>query len=534
MRWEIGVKAIRLESFRALVDTGFVSLRPLTVLVGKNSSGKSSFLRFLPLLRQSVEARTTGPIQWYGDYVDFGGFDETLSSSSDDKAIRFGFRLTLDPHSLRRRLGSAYLYGPKRRKTDTLRPVSCELTLTIVPDPKDNSVTRFRSIALEAGGHSINIDMEGPGRLGRVLINGGTPLADVHDELIARSGRLLPLIHRQGRAARAAEADFRYRGPIYPRLLAYPELKEALRPLFHGNTSERKISEAALVIPFGTAEEILLHMRRHEDRGVRWRESVRELSLSSLRFRHIQDLVVANWLGGLVQALDSDLWAFAAGVRYIKPVRATAERYYRQQDLAVDEIDPEGRNLAVFLRSLTETERRDFERWTFKELGWTIVTRLAGGHISLRIRKGTARSYNLTDVGFGFSQVLPVLAQLWFMQRNPLRHRRRLGNQLTFAIEQPELHLHPALQARLADVLARAIASAHRKRVGLTVVVETHSEAIVNRIGHQIASGHIGAKQAAVVLFDASGDAGGTDVQIATFDDRGFLANWPFGFFEPD
>ena len=528
------MKAIRLESFRALVDTGFVSLRPLTVLVGKNSSGKSSFLRFLPLLRQSVEARTTGPIQWYGDYVDFGGFDETLSSSSDDKAIRFGFRLTLDPHSLRRPFGSAYLYRPRKRKTDTLRPVSCELTLTIIPDPKDNSVTRFRSIALDAAGHSIHLDMEGPGRLGRILINGATPLADVHDELIARPGRLLPLIRRQGRVARAAaEADFRYRGPTYPRFLAYPELKEALRPLLHGNTSERKIAEAAQVIPFGTAKEILLHMRHHVDLGVRWQESVRQLSLSSLRFSHIKDLVVANWLGGLIQALDSELWTFAAGVRYIKPVRATAERYYRQQDLAVDEIDPEGRNLAVFLRSLTEAERRDFERWTSKELGWRIVTRLAGGHISLRIRKGSARSYNLTDVGFGFSQVLPVLAQLWSMQRNP-RNRRRLGNQLTFAIEQPELHLHPALQARLADVLTRAIASAHRERVDLTVVVETHSEAIVNRIGHQIASGDIGAKQAAIVLFDAGVDASGTDVRMATFDDRGFLANWPFGFFEPD
>ena len=63
------MNAIRLERFRSLADTGFVKLRPLTVLVGRNSSGKSSFLRFLPLLRQSVEARTSGPIQWYGNYV---------------------------------------------------------------------------------------------------------------------------------------------------------------------------------------------------------------------------------------------------------------------------------------------------------------------------------------------------------------------------------------------------------------------------------------------------------------------------------
>ena len=87
--------AIRLQSFRSLGDTDFVEFRPLTILVGRNSSGKSSFLRFLPLLRQSLETRTTGPIQWYGDYVDFGGFEETHSTFSADDEMRFGFRTTL-------------------------------------------------------------------------------------------------------------------------------------------------------------------------------------------------------------------------------------------------------------------------------------------------------------------------------------------------------------------------------------------------------------------------------------------------------
>ena len=529
------MKAIRLESFRSLIDTRFVKLRPLTILVGKNSSGKSSFLRFLPLLRQSMEARTTGPIQWYGNYVDFGGFEETLSSFSDEKEIRFGFQLTLDPNRILRGGLSYPLYRYRRRKrqSESPTPISCELTLTIVPDPKDNSVTRFRSITLEAAGHSIHLGLEGTAGLGDVRINGRQPLANVRDKWFLRRGQLLPLMHRHSRSAKTDELEFHYRARSL-RFLAYPELKEVLRTLFHGNTSERKISEAAQVVPFGTAEEILSHLQRHDERGVRWQESVRQLNLSSERFQDIRDLVIANWLGAIVQNLDSELWEFAAGVRYIKPVRATAERYYRQQDLAVDEVDPEGRNLAVFLRSLTERQRQDFERWTSEELGWKIVTRLAGGHISLRIQEGDSGSYNLTDVGFGFSQVLPILAQLWSMQSNTRLRRHRPENQLTFAIEQPELHLHPALQARLADVLARAIASAHRKNVGLTVVVETHSEAIVNRIGHQIASGRIEPEQAAVVLFDPATGSTGSTVRIATFNAQGRLENWPFGFFEPD
>ena len=57
------LKSIRLRNLRSFPnddDAPYVDLKPLTVLIGKNSSGKSSFLRSLPLLRQSVEANTTG------------------------------------------------------------------------------------------------------------------------------------------------------------------------------------------------------------------------------------------------------------------------------------------------------------------------------------------------------------------------------------------------------------------------------------------------------------------------------------------
>lgn len=527
------MKAIRLESFRSLTDTGFVTFRPLTVLVGRNSSGKSSFLRFLPLLRQSVEARTTGPIQWYGDYVDFGGFDETVSNYSDEKEIRFGFQLSLDPSVISRLgTGSIYAYRTRRRQPESAS-VPCSLTLAIVPDPKDNSVTRFRSITLELAGHSIRVSMRGPAGLNHIVVNDQEPLASVQGELTVRRGRLLPLIHRRGAAAKAAQAEMGYGSPIQPRILAYGELKDALRPLFLDDASEQQIAEATQGLSFGDSDHVLARLKAQTKQGMN-PKAVGRLSLTSKAFTQIRDLVVANYLGGILQVLDRELWAFATGVRYIKPVRATAERYYRQQDLAVDEVDPEGRNLAVFLRSLTKQEQRDFERWTEEELDWKIVTRLRGGHISLRIQQGDSEEHNLTDVGFGFSQVLPVIAQLWSMQRKLVRHRYALKNQLTFAIEQPELHLHPALQARLADVLARAIASANRKGIGLTVVVETHSEAIVNRIGHQIASGSIGSSDAAVVLFNPGPMGGGSDVQIASFRPEGTLQHWPFGFFEPE
>jgi len=85
------MKSIRIQNLRSLEDTTTIELKPITVLVGENSSGKSTFLRSLPLLRQSFEVKTTGPLLWYGKYVDFGSFNEAVSAFSSEKSIYFEF-----------------------------------------------------------------------------------------------------------------------------------------------------------------------------------------------------------------------------------------------------------------------------------------------------------------------------------------------------------------------------------------------------------------------------------------------------------
>lgn len=528
--------AIRLQSFRSLLDTGFVELRPLTILVGKNSSGKSSFLRFLPLLRQSVEARTTGPLQWYGEFVDFGGFEETHSTFSDDDEIRLGFRMTLGADDDRlgrfwyRRL-EAFL-GRSR----SMGAIPCTVTLAIVPEPKDAAIARSRSVEIEAAGHSVCIEFDHPDKLSAVSVNGSESLEQVKERLWFMQGRLLPRIWSHSpRASGESPIPGWPRGPG-PDPLAAAELMDVLRPLCHGNTLKERVAEAAMAIPFGTAEEMLDSLRGHRAPDRQWRESVERLDLGDPTFLKIRDLAVANRLGALLDLLDRRLAGLGRGVRYSGPVRATAQRYYRRQDLAVDEVDPEGGNLAVFLRSLSKTGQDDFKAWTKDQMDWQITTPLRGGHISLEIEDESGASHNLADVGFGYSQMLPVLAQLWSI-RPPSSRRRRfppglLTSDPTLAIEQPELHLHPALQARLADTMSRVVSSARREGIGLTLVVETHSEAIVNRIGRRIADGKLDSDLASVLLFEPSRNGKGFSVRPAAFDSDGYLQNWPFGFFE--
>ena len=112
------------------------------------------------------------------------------------------------------------------------------------------------------------------------------------------------------------------------------------------------------------------------------------------------------------------------------------------------------------------------------------------GQIALHLsEEGGQQEYNLADMGFGFSQILPIVAQLWILVRKgSARRQPDLPKILT--IEQPELHLHPNHQSKVADMFVAAIELAQKANIDLRLVVETHSETIINRMTFPRLSGH--------------------------------------------
>jgi predicted ATPase len=87
------MNSIRIKNLRCLADTGDIPIKPLTILVGANSTGKSTFLRVFPLLRQSVETKTSSPILWYAGksgYVDFGTINGAIRAS--EESVSFGYK----------------------------------------------------------------------------------------------------------------------------------------------------------------------------------------------------------------------------------------------------------------------------------------------------------------------------------------------------------------------------------------------------------------------------------------------------------
>lgn len=119
----------------------------------------------------------------------------------------------------------------------------------------------------------------------------------------------------------------------------------------------------------------------------------------------------------------------------------------------------------------------------------------------------------ITDVGFGVSQILPVLVLCYYVPEGSI-----------ILLEQPEIHLHPSVQSRLADVFVDAM-----KNRGVQIIVESHSEHLLRRLQLRIADETITPDQTALYFCDVS-ETGSilTGLELDLF---GGITNWPKDFF---
>ncbi|MGH7069566.1 MAG: DUF3696 domain-containing protein [Acetobacteraceae bacterium] len=143
------------------------------------------------------------------------------------------------------------------------------------------------------------------------------------------------------------------------------------------------------------------------------------------------------------------------------------------------------------------------------------VTEIAAGSNRWQARVRTrprASEVLLTDVGFGVSQVLPVVTLLQYVPEGA-----------TVILEQPEIHLHPLAQAGLADVIIQA--AQHRR---VQVILESHSENLLLRLQRRIAEGAISSDDVKLYFCDApDGVSTLTPLEVDLF---GRILNWPEKF----
>lgn len=260
------------------------------------------------------------------------------------------------------------------------------------------------------------------------------------------------------------------------------------------------------------------------------------------RFYGFPDEAVAyyqntDFLPDLSLALERTLGALS----YLGPLRVDPERTYPWLGGAPEDVGPAGETT---VQAILAGEDRRFNlkhrqrlrslqtiiAEQLKELGLIrafrvvpIAPRRPEHEVRITVT-GSRDEVLLTDVGFGISQVLPVLAQSFYAAPHS-----------TILMEQPELHLHPRVQMNLADFFIAAAGAREQTTPGKSVergtqfLIESHSEHFLRRLQRRIAEGRIRPEQVALYFCEMQG--GRSRLRALDVDLFGSIHNWPHDFF---
>ncbi len=448
------IRELRITNLKAFQGDHHVRLAPLTLIFGSNSAGKSSLIQSLLLLKQTIESSDPEQPELVvrGALADLGSIPGIIHNHDLSKTLALG--LTIDP-TVRR--PNSILGVRPRRYTFSFR--------------WDGS-----SHAVRQTGASLGLGQED------LLTYTRRRGPDVAKTSEALGRREFPF--RIGQA-RARATFVRWIGSLIatrPSVLARGPRRPSQEIITATTSSLLQIGSFAAapwsIMPLYPR----LSFTKSKDPGLQLNRDVVEAFELHWRQAHNQ------FRGDLANALDS--------LVYLGPLRLPPARFHLVSGIRRTSVGREGEFLAEIVSRRKEV-LANVNQWLGRlnipytlsatsmheegmgtAMGDVVVLVLTDQRSNLAVSPG--------DVGFGISQLLPIVAQT------------QIGYNSVICIEQPEIHVHPRLQAEIADLLVASTEGRHKNQL----IVETHSEHIMLRVQSLIRSGNLRApiKMSAVVV----------------------------------
>jgi predicted ATPase len=147
----------------------------------------------------------------------------------------------------------------------------------------------------------------------------------------------------------------------------------------------------------------------------------------------------------------------------------------------------------------------------FSDIGVKQLGRGSGDPFQVQVSMGSKKT-NLMDVGYGVSQILPLIVDA-----------QRATSKTMLLLQQPEVHLHPKAQAALGSMIKDWVSKSKK-----TVVVETHSDYLVDRLRLEVKQAHL--KQSEVKIFFLEKKSSQTKLHVLEIDAQGNVLNAPEGY----
>jgi hypothetical protein len=466
-----GIGLSKFQGFDSAMD---FQLKPLTFIFGPNASGKSSITRSLLLLRQSLTSDTSFfsssliGFAYDGPDVSLASFANVVHRHDESSEMEISVRLDDIQQSLQR----------TSQLVSVVRSVSISYQIGMQPPFNGMSV----SFEIDGVDEGVNLEFKYDNRtLKLVKFHGLDQLSLLQSSI----GRSLPFQLSEDDEV-LADLDFPPFGAMPPITGDDPGTWEEL------------------------AESANFRIKNNFPTMI---GAPRRGDFDPAKTRLLDDLL-ATAKFSLIKHLRE--------VRHVGPLRNISERLSYEAGLVEDDLESGGssvpgqsteRVVSDWLLALTNG------RYKFQPVEFYAEPVRFLGSLKSQILVDTASDTPVTfaDVGVGLSQVLPIL--------QALQVRQRRASATTVLIEQPELHLHPAMQANLADLFADAVTSNPK----LQIVAETHSESMLLRLQKRMRDGKLDPNLVQILYVD-QGPAGNQVTSIIPDVDDDFAVTMPLSF----
>ena len=440
------IRELRIQNFKGWEDTGPIQLAPLTIFFGTNSSGKTSLLQFLLLLKQTAQSPDRRLVLHYGDSgtpIQLGTYRDLVHQHEVNRPLGFSLEWDLPDEQIVRDARSEREYRGNR--------MSFGATLGANGAGKDRVMVQRFEYGLHAEGTPP----------ATVLTAGMRREEGTREEYVLESPQYT-FVKNQGRPGQI---------PAPRHFYGFPEEVQG----FYQNADW--IGDLAFSLEHLFRQTYYLGpLRVYPERGYIWSGEMPE---------------DVGW----------------RGERAVHATLAARER--KLQRGHGKHRHPFAVVLATELRTLGVIHEFKVEEIAPESHQYRVEVRITS----------SAPWVNIKDVGFGVSQILPVAVECFYAPAGS-----------TIIMEQPEIHLHPSVQANMADLLIHAIgmheAGGPRK---VQLIVESHSEHFLRRVQRRIAEGKLPAES--VAAYFCSQDGKTSRLDRLDVDLCGYIRNWPTDFF---
>lgn len=462
------ISGVFLENFRSFSNPSKIALRPITLLYGQNSAGKSSVIKALLLLQQSLSSgrrRSDEPstFTFSGESVDLGSFQAAVSSHDSDKTMSIGVQISGSE--------SDKAWNSPFNAIWSTREVTAGRSMTLTVDMLGERITFERH----------------PRRPRWLLTSDSVPA------FLAMTTRDQNL--------------FTHSDDMFENLRS----NVGFLPEFSGERFPSKLHTH--LVPPNTRSQ--------------WMSSNMSSSYRDSRADDTRPIVGESPLLHTWDEISSSYWTpcrrHLDGLTHIGPLRQEPQRFDRYSPTDGLEVGATGDQMLSLLFEQPNLVVKVNEYLALMELPYKIKVGSLGSaetvgqviYLAL-VNRRTGLELSPSDVGVGYSQVLPLITQ------------STLARSQLVCVEQPELHLHPAMQARLGELFISEALGGSRT----SFLIETHSESLMLRILRRVRDGHLRPEDVQVIYIDQTADGASTVHEIPIDENGDFTAEWPKGFFD--